>query len=125
VILGGDFNDGIEPDGRLNGSFDRLVGLTGYRSSYGVRHALGTSSQYLTGNSYNKTARAGRMIDHLLVSNSAMVVNADVDRTMFTAAGAIVPCAFVTNQNCPNGMSANSLRLYSDHWAVWASLQKP
>jgi hypothetical protein len=120
LVLLGDFNDGVEADGRLNGSYQRLLDLTGVRNAYGLMRPMNTSSQFLTGNAWSKTARQGRMIDHVLISHPGLVWGADVDRTMFTAAGAAVTCTTVTNGLCPNGMRAADLRLYSDHWASWA-----
>ena len=124
VILVGDLNDGIEPDGRLNGSYSRLLSNTGFRSAYAAVNAVDASGAFRTGNGdWNKTARTGRMIDHILVSTpGAEVLSAFVDRSMFTSAGSRVWCSTVTNGYCSNGTAANSLRLYSDHWAVVAWL---
>jgi hypothetical protein len=64
------------------------------------------------------------MIDHVLVSSPSISVAADVDRTMFTSEGIAVACDIVTNGSCANGMSARDLNLYSDHWAVWATIRQ-
>jgi hypothetical protein len=124
VILVGDLNDGIEPDGRLNRSFEILLNETGFHSAYGLHHALDSTSAFRTGNSWDKIARRGRMIDHVLVSRPSISVAADVDRTMFTSEGIAVACDIVTNGSCANGMSARDLNLYSDHWAVWATIRQ-
>jgi hypothetical protein len=124
VILVGDLNDGIEPDGRLNRSFEILLNETGLQSAYGLHHPLDSTSAFRTGNSWDKIARQGRMIDHVLVSTPSIAVAADVDRTMFTSEGIAVACAAATNGSCPNGMSVRDLGLYSDHWAVWATIRQ-
>lgn len=123
VVAMGDLNDGVEPDGRENGSYTRLLNATGLASTYFATHAQNSSSAFRTGNgNYDKIARVGKKIDHILFTPwDTWVPAAGVDRTMYTAQNAHVSCATVSVSGlCANGSLASSLSLYSDHWAVWA-----
>jgi endonuclease/exonuclease/phosphatase family metal-dependent hydrolase len=124
VILIGDLNDGIEADGHVNGSFDRLLDNTGFLNAYAARNPVDSSGRFMTGNGdWNKSARSGKMIDHVLVSTPAsQVASSFVDRSMFTTGGTRISCPTVSGGLCPGGQQVNSLELYSDHWAVQARL---
>jgi endonuclease/exonuclease/phosphatase family metal-dependent hydrolase len=125
VVMLGDMNDGYEPDGRLNLSYAKLLNKTGFRSAYAVAgdSPLNAQGQFITANTdWSKSARVGRMIDHVLVSLPRERVRwATVDRSMFKADGSRVTCRTVVNGKC-NNIDVNSLSLYSDHWAVVASI---
>lgn len=122
ILFVGDLNDGVEPDGRLNTSFAELLSYTGFGSAYGQVNRMDGSRQFLTGNEWNKVARVGKMIDHVLVSPGVTVYSSWIDRSMFTSTNTRVWCDTVVGGQCPNGSFASSLKLYSDHWAVLASV---
>ncbi|HKO48231.1 MAG TPA: endonuclease/exonuclease/phosphatase family protein [Polyangiaceae bacterium] len=128
AILVGDFNDGINADYSKNGSFQRLLDRTGYTAAFlqGPRTPPIIGNNFLTGNSFNKEARVGKIIDHVLVSNASDVFEMGIDRSMFRRTnGARVSCFTVTNGRCnENTVPVADLELYSDHWAVWASLRQ-
>jgi len=128
AILVGDFNDGINADFTRNGSFQRLLDRTGYTSAF-LRGPLTPSiisANFATGNSWNKNLRVGKMIDHILVSNATDVFEMGIDRSMYRRSnGSRVSCFTVTNGRCnENTIPTADLELYSDHWAVWASLRQ-
>lgn len=122
VVAMGDFNDGVEPDGRENGSYARFLAATGLVSTYFAVRPQNANSAFRTSNgNYDKITRHGKMIDHILYSPwDTWVPNANVDRTLYTSSNAHISCQSVANGLCPNGSAASSLSLYSDHWAVWA-----
>jgi endonuclease/exonuclease/phosphatase family metal-dependent hydrolase len=122
VIAMGDFNDGQEPDGRLNTSFEMLLDNTGLVNSYRVIHKFHENEEFSTSNTGFKNVRKGRMIDFVLVSPSFQVYNANIDRTMFTSSGGPVCCYRINSQgNCTStGDKSSGLLMYSDHWALWA-----
>jgi endonuclease/exonuclease/phosphatase family metal-dependent hydrolase len=127
VVLVGDVNDGIEPDGRLNTSYSRLLSNTGFISAYAETNPTDSTGRFKTENgTWNKSARSGRMIDHVLVStHGSEVLFSYVDRSMFSGSGENITrvwCQSVVSGNCSNGVPATSYKLYSDHWAVVAGL---
>lgn len=139
VLMVGDLNDGIEADGRYNGSYSSLESQTGLTGSYAAKNQIGTATQYRSTNKdnviipellpnvvyreiWNPAARSGRLIDHILFSSRARILSSSVDRTVFTTGGTAVPCATITGGKCPNGMTVSSLNCYSDHWAVVARI---
>jgi endonuclease/exonuclease/phosphatase family metal-dependent hydrolase len=138
VILNGDFNDGIESDGHVNGSFQRLMDETGMVSAFFSGAPITPPSQAsafmtcttstghcATGTAWNKTRRIGSMIDHFLVHFGSDVVETGIDRSMFRRDNDVrVNCEFVTPAGFCNNSNVlvSAAELYSDHWAVWASL---
>jgi endonuclease/exonuclease/phosphatase family metal-dependent hydrolase len=124
VILVGDLNDGVDADGRYDESYRRLIDRTAFVNAYQVSRGFHDSQPWAThAPAFEPHARRGRMIDHVLVSSRSRVRNGGIDRTLFTAAGEPVDCPALVDDRCPNGTAADDLRLYSDHWAVWADLK--
>jgi endonuclease/exonuclease/phosphatase family metal-dependent hydrolase len=132
AILVGDFNDGVNADYSRNGSFQRLLDRTGFTSTFlkGPHTPSLTGTQFFTANGdWNKDQRIGKLIDHVLVSNGNDIFETGVDRSMFRPTPANNPprvsCVSVTNGRCnENNVPTSELELYSDHWAVWASLRQ-
>ncbi len=65
------------------------------------------------------------MIDFVLVSPQLIdVLDASIDRTMFTSDGQLVNCNQIDSQGLCTGTNyrAKDLKMYSDHWGVWARL---
>jgi hypothetical protein len=83
------------------------------------------NDEFGTGNAGYANLRRGEMIDFILASGPPFqVCDADIDRTMFTEDGEPVNCQRIDGSGrCQGtGHQANGLRMYSDHWAVWAGL---
>ncbi len=124
VLAMGDFNDGYESSGRLNGSTERLLTEAGLLSTYAEAHYPMSSYDYLTVNGWNKTSRRGRMIDHIMVNEIGATIYGYVDRNMFTSAGLRVWCSYVDSSGYCGSYRASTLELYSDHWAVAAAMYR-
>lgn len=126
VVAVGDFNDGYNADGSVNSSVSSFLSQTGLRSTYAATHTMGSANEYLTGNSWNKTARVGKMIDHVMASPSLGIHSSYVDRYMFDANDNRIWCAGVTSGGLCSGTSysAANLALYSDHWGVVTRLYR-
>jgi endonuclease/exonuclease/phosphatase family metal-dependent hydrolase len=132
VILLGDFNDGINTNGSYNGSFAQLLADQGNMiSAYDDVNSVSSSARKLTGHGYNKTARTGKMIDHIVVDSWIDVQASEVSHLMYTGSpGTRVPCSVVDfnpagTPSCGSPFSQynpNALKMYSDHWAVWARI---
>jgi endonuclease/exonuclease/phosphatase family metal-dependent hydrolase len=131
IMVLGDFNDGINTDGSPNGSYQQLLDDTGVIGAYGVRNAVGSTARKLSGHSYDKVARTGKMIDHILVDRTFDVTSSHLSHLMYTGnPGTRVWCSVVVinpagTPGCsepPGLINPNGLRQYSDHWAVWARI---
>ncbi|MET0340650.1 MAG: endonuclease/exonuclease/phosphatase family protein [Polyangiales bacterium] len=127
VVMLGDLNDGVEGDGRLNGSYARLLSATGLHNAFAAVRPMDASTEFSSGaTGWSKTERHSRMIDHVLISSGIGVHDADVNKTMFTPDGLMVDCPALLNLTCVgSSWNAEQLRLYSDHWASWALLWQP
>lgn len=129
VIAMGDFNIGedIGEDGDLviDEEFQDLLNNTGLVTSYRRIHSFHETQQFGTGNAHFSNLRTSKKIDFVLVSAPPFqVYDADIDRTMFTESGDPVNCYRIDHMGrCEDtDHIARYLRMYSDHWAVWASL---
>jgi endonuclease/exonuclease/phosphatase family metal-dependent hydrolase len=125
-IVMGDLNTGLEEDGSPEEVFSHLYDSISLVIPYQTMHPIRAGMHFGTGNKDYHNRRAGPMIDFVLVPPSILVFDADIDRTMFTDAGrlATVPCYAVDGEGfCLDvGDMDNFDRMYSDHWAVWASI---
>jgi endonuclease/exonuclease/phosphatase family metal-dependent hydrolase len=127
VIAMGDFNIGEYIDGDSHDAYETLLDITGLENSFRRIHPFYSGQHFATGNAGYSNKRMGNMIDHILVSPSIHVYDADIDRTMFTTGGlsATVPCleADEDTGSCTDVGELDEYQLmYSDHWAVWACL---
>ena len=132
VIAIGDFNIGeyaghiYEGEPRdFDNEFIELLNNTGLENAYRRIHSYYETEQFSTGNSNFSNLRWGKMIDFVLVSAPPFqVYDADIDRTMFTEGGDPVNCYRIDSAGrCEDTIHmARYLRMYSDHWAVWANL---
>ena len=136
VVALGDFNIGYAADDLeenwqhhevLDEAYRELEGMSGgLVNAYMTIRDPHRYPYFCSGNRNYGNRRRGRFIDHVLVSPSFQIYDADIDRTMFNQAGdaATVPCRAVDDDGyCLNvGDFADYSAMYSDHWAVWASL---
>jgi hypothetical protein len=132
VMLLGDYNDGINTDGTYNGSITQLLSdQGGMISAYDAVNSVSSTARKLTGHGYNKTARTGKMIDHIFIDSWIGVQSSEVVHLMYTGSpGTRVNCSVV--QYNPAGTpfcaspfsqyNPNALKMYSDHWAVYARI---
>jgi endonuclease/exonuclease/phosphatase family metal-dependent hydrolase len=137
IIIIGDFNVGEEADGSLRDAFRQLLERTRTTNCYRQIQDRLENSEFKTGidDEYG-IRRVGPMIDFILVSGDSdatdstiapppfQVCDADIDRTMFTEGGGPVNCHRIDAHGRCEGTEhqASALRMYSDHWAVWAGL---
>jgi endonuclease/exonuclease/phosphatase family metal-dependent hydrolase len=135
-IIVGDFNDGYEANGHRNGSMEVLALNEYFSAMFSFRPITPPSqaSSYMTcttasgdcsvGPAWSKTNRVGKLIDHVFVQPRFDVVETGIDRSMFRRSNdERVVCENVVNGLCTgNQVPVADLELYSDHWAVWASV---
>jgi len=138
VVVAGDFNDGVESDGHVNGSIDRFIAETDYTMGFfwGPVVPSSQTSSYMTcttsnglcssSGNWSKTRRVGQIIDLFFLSDPFDLVETGIDRSMYTRDGSNtrVVCQSVTSNGLCSGTNTPvaDLELYSDHWAVWASI---
>ncbi len=117
VIAMGDFNLGEDAEThRLDPAVTELLDRTGLTNAFRMANAPREREQIGTGNDDFGNRRDGDMIDFVLASAPPFqVCDANIDRTMFTDEGVAVASSTSTSH-------ATALRMYSDHWAVWAEL---
>lgn len=132
IIAIGDFNMG-EYAGHINegetkdfdNEFIELLNNTGLENAYRRINSYYETEKFSTQNDDFSNMRWGKMIDFVLISAPPFQVSdADIDRTMFTRGGDPVNCYRIDHTGrCEDTTNlASYLRMYSDHWAVWASL---
>ncbi len=131
LIVMGDFNVGKNAkrigteENTFHLEYQRLTALTGLENTYLEIQDIHRPHEtgYGSGNSQYTNERTGNLIDHILISGPLRVQDADVDRTMFTRDEQPVECRTIRDGRCVGtAHRATDLRMYSDHWGVWARL---
>ncbi len=128
VIVMGDLNFGQQAgrpeENQYNPLFVNLTTNLGMENAYRRIHPENLPHEYTTVNTYYPGDHHNQMIDFILVSPSIQVRDAQVDRSMFTADGRRVECRRIRRRRCMgnDAYRIEDMRMYSDHWAVWAEL---
>jgi hypothetical protein len=129
VVFMGDLNIGINEDRSLHESYRLFLEHTRLTNAYMVVHRPDAGDLFSSQNDDLTNKRRGKLIDHIMVSPSFQVFDADIDRTMFGNSGEPVDCHTIrpdgycqTRSGTRLEHKASDLRMYSDHWAVWASI---
>lgn len=137
IIVMGDLNAGFREDGSKHTSYKQLISSANQaplRNTFEQQHKPMTASDsFITNHADRPHERTGKMIDHILVGEAFIIHRANVDRTLFLG-GVRVKCNDVnsiyygdTRYFCKynyQDWSISEFDSYSDHWAVWADLER-
>jgi endonuclease/exonuclease/phosphatase family metal-dependent hydrolase len=125
-IILGDLNIGQTDTNTYNSAFLDLLRHTRLKNAYRRVHSENSPEAFTTVNTYYPGNHQNQMIDFILIPPLIFQVrDADVDRSMFTTDGGLLECRRISRNRCRPGRTQyniSDLRMYSDHWAVWAEL---
>lgn len=124
-IILGDLNIGQTDTNTYNSVFLDLLRHTRLKNAYRRVHSENSPEAFTTINTYYPGNHQNAMIDFILIPPSILQVqDADVDRSMFKTDGNRLECRRISRNRCRGRTQYNisDLRMYSDHWAVWAEL---
>ncbi len=138
VILLGDLNTGFSSSGDKESAYKKLLSSASsieLRNAYEQRHSSSMTDKhsFISDHADRPHERTGRMIDHILVAQSYKIHRSNVDRHLFSG-NTRVKCdddhsdhSIKYRTSCVHNGSYTSifyLSSYSDHWGVWADLER-